>query len=195
MSLWGGLRGYCVLTAIFINYLANSMFFAAVPDFLVEKSCSPALKTEVDSICNNTDLVIKATEMATGRNILRSLLPTVCVPIFARWRDRTRNSKPLVIVGMVAETFGAVIYMISSLYWSLAPEFTATLESVVGGLYGETICTLGLNCIIIDNSTPEDRTMRLQMLLTIIFVANCLASAINRPTSHCYYTHNLYARG
>ncbi|CAH1399855.1 unnamed protein product [Nezara viridula] len=175
------LCGCSVLPAIFISHLATSMFFAAVPDFLMEKSCSwisPSEKTEIDSICNSTNLVIKATQMASGRNIVRSLLPSFCVPLFARWRDHTGNSKPLVVAGMVAETFGAVTYLISSMVWSLSPEVTGCLESVVGGLFGETICLLGVSCIIIDNSTPENRTMRLQTMLSILFVANCLASVI-----------------
>lgn len=169
-----------VVKPVFVSTLASGLVHSAIPNLIVQKVCSPEIPEDINTfICHQDDLVAQATSIATTRNIVRSVCSGVAVGLFGAWRDTRGKSSPLLYIGVAAELVAAVAYIFASLSWSSSAWISTMVDAAVGGVFGQSIMQLGGNCLVISNTAPKDRILKLQIYMLSIGVGNIVAGSVS----------------
>ncbi|CAH1401261.1 unnamed protein product [Nezara viridula] len=170
-----------VVKPVFISTLASGLVNSAVPNLIAQKVCSPrGVPSDINGfICHDEELVALATEIATTRNIVRSVCSGISVGLFGAWRDARGRSNPLLYSGVVAEVVAAAAYIFASLSWSSSAWISTMIEAAVGGIFGQEILKLGANCLVISNTAPKERIVKLQLYFVSIALGIIVADSIS----------------
>ncbi|XP_014283531.1 uncharacterized protein [Halyomorpha halys] len=169
-----------VVKPVFVSTFGTALVNTVVPNLIAQKVCSPQIPSDINEfICHQDDLVALATEIATTRNIVRSVCASVSVGLFGAWRDTRGQSSPLLYIGVAAEAVAAAVFIFASLSWSSSAWISTMIEAAVGGFFGQTILQLGANCMVISNTTPKERIVKLQVYLVSIALATITADSVS----------------
>ncbi|XP_014283544.1 lysosomal proton-coupled steroid conjugate and bile acid symporter SLC46A3 [Halyomorpha halys] len=169
-----------VVKPVLVSTFGTALVNTVVPNLIAQKVCSPQIPSDINEfICHQDDLVALATEIATTRNIVRSVCSGVSVGLFGAWRDTRGRSSPLLYIGVAAELVAAAVYIFASLSWSSSAWISTMIEAAVGGMFGQNILQLGANCLVISNTTPKERIMKLQLYLVSIALGTIAGDSVS----------------
>ncbi|CAH1396299.1 unnamed protein product [Nezara viridula] len=163
----------------------TAMMLAGVSyNFIAQKSCSPeGVPVDINGfICPNQTILDQVNDMSMTTTSIRCAVSAVASSIFGFMRDVTGKSRPLLIIGVLAELITVSTYFLSAFYWSSSPWIPLLVHTFVSGGFGEVIVQLGANCLLIQESAPEELPLRLQVYTTanlfLMLVAGNLATMI-----------------
>ncbi|CAH1396456.1 unnamed protein product [Nezara viridula] len=170
-------KGMNVLLPTVTSMMAISISSSAIPNLLEQKACSPWIQPPVNEfICNDTVILAEISEIATTKNVLKSIVSAISTAAFGYWRDATGLTRPLLLIAPLAEILSTTAYFLAAADWRSSPWIAPMMEAVISGLFGEGIFFLGTNCILIANTSVEHRTMSLQIYMTTMLLAALVSS-------------------
>jgi MFS transporter, PCFT/HCP family, solute carrier family 46, member 3 len=96
------------------------------------------------------------------RSPISAVFPLIIVLFAGGWSDKKGIRKPLVLLPILGELFGAIILLLSSIFMNEIPmEVPAFSERVIPSLFGgQTLMLMGIYSYLTGVTTEENRTFR-----------------------------------
>lgn len=96
------------------------------------------------------------------RSPISAVFPLIIVLFAGGWSDKKGIRKPLVLLPILGELFGAVVLLLSSIFMHEIPmEVPAFAERVIPSIFGgQTLMLMGIYSYLTGVTTEENRTFR-----------------------------------
>jgi len=153
--------------AVFTFYICYGIFFVTNQQLYIEKSCKVNLGHN-DSVCDNIkefpEIQIESQKLIAaiqGLNGALQSLPTIVVAFFAGPISDRFSRKPLILMSLGGYLLLNIIYAVNAFwFYELKMEYLLfeCLQDITGG---DLVFLLGINALLVDTTTTEERTTRL----------------------------------
>merc|ERR1712032_344964 len=156
--------------AVFIFFTCYGVFFATSQQLYIEKACKVNLghnATVCDNLTEFPETQIESQKLVAGVQGLNGALqslPTIVVAFFAGPISDRFSRKPLILASLAGYLLLNVIYMVNAFwFYKLKMEFLLfeCLQDLTGG---DLVFLLGVNSLLVDTTTTDERTTRLIIL-------------------------------